>query len=37
MIELDKLPKVGISYQELPDHDVIIDVSRKFVPISNAR
>jgi choloylglycine hydrolase len=37
MIELDKLPKVGISYQELPDHDVIIDVSKKFVPISNAR
>ncbi|HEX9158193.1 MAG TPA: linear amide C-N hydrolase [Syntrophales bacterium] len=37
MIELDKLPKEGLSSQELPAHDLIIDVSKKFTPVPAAR
>jgi len=33
VIELDKLPKNILSYMDLPAHDVIIDVSKKFMPI----
>ncbi len=35
VLELDKLPKNSLSYMELPAHDVIIDVSKKFTPMSN--
>jgi choloylglycine hydrolase len=37
MIELDKLSKEGLSSQELPAHDLIIDVSKKFTPVPVAR
>lgn len=37
MIELDKLPKEGLSSQELPAHDLIIDVSKMFTPVPAAR
>ena len=34
MIELDKQPKQALSFQELPDHEMIIDISEKFTPVS---
>jgi choloylglycine hydrolase len=33
MIELNKQPKNVLSIQELPAHDLIIDVSGKFIPV----
>jgi choloylglycine hydrolase len=37
VIELDKLPKEGITHQELPAHELIIDVSNQFIPVSQSR
>ena len=36
MIELDKQPKQALSFQELPDHEMIIDISEKFTPVSKS-
>ncbi|MCU0582050.1 MAG: linear amide C-N hydrolase [Syntrophales bacterium] len=34
MIELDKQPKQVLSVQELPDREMIIDISEKFTPVN---
>lgn len=36
MIELDKQPKKALSFQELPDREMIIDISEKFTPVSKS-
>ncbi|PKN85424.1 MAG: choloylglycine hydrolase [Deltaproteobacteria bacterium HGW-Deltaproteobacteria-1] len=36
MIELDKQPKQALSFQELPAHEMIIDISEKFTPVSKS-
>jgi choloylglycine hydrolase len=36
MVELDKQPKQGISVQDLPDREMIIDISEKFTPVSKS-
>lgn len=37
MIDLNKMPKNVFSYQELPAQELIIDVSKKFIPAPAAR
>ena len=36
MVELDKQPKQVISIQDLPDREMIIDISEKFTPVSKS-
>lgn len=36
MVELDKQSKQGISVQDLPDRETIIDISEKFTPVSKS-